>query len=107
MPASSSTARRWPTSPCAIRRPSDGLPSEPGRLRQPDRSSAANDSRGASEAPFFMIRSADNDKLKTIRKLHERRWRDKLDLFVAEGEDLVEAAAWDAEFVLWAGKDVE
>jgi TrmH family RNA methyltransferase len=53
-----------------------------------------------------MIRSADNDKLKTIRKLHDRRWRDKLDLFVAEGEDLV-ALAWEPEFVLVAGEDVE
>jgi TrmH family RNA methyltransferase len=53
-----------------------------------------------------MIRSADNDKLKTIRKLHDRRWRDKLDLFVAEGEDLVEVA-WEPEFVLVAGEDVE
>src|SRR4051794_34477724 len=53
-----------------------------------------------------MIRSADNDKLKTIRKLHDRRWREKLDLFVAEGEDLVEAA-WEPEFVLVAGEDVE
>src|SRR3954471_3830012 len=53
-----------------------------------------------------MIRSADNDKLKTIRKLHDRRWRDKLDLFAAEGEDLVEAA-WEPEFVLVAGEDVE
>jgi TrmH family RNA methyltransferase len=53
-----------------------------------------------------MIRSADNDKLKTIRKLHDRRWRDKLDLFVAEGEDLVDAA-WEPEFVLVAGEDVE
>ena len=53
-----------------------------------------------------MIRSRDNDKLKTIRKLHDRRWRDKLDLFVAEGEDLVEAA-WEPEFVLVAGEDVE
>src|SRR3954449_3747444 len=53
-----------------------------------------------------MIRSADNDKLKTIRKLHDRRWRDKLDLFAAEGEDLVEAA-WEPEFVLVAGEDIE
>jgi RNA methyltransferase, TrmH family len=48
-----------------------------------------------------MITSADNEKLKTIRKLHDRRWREKLDLFVAEGEDLVEAA-WEPEFVLVA-----
>ncbi len=53
-----------------------------------------------------MIRSADNDKLKTIRKLHDRRWREKLDLFAAEGEDLVEAG-WEPEFVLVAGEDVE
>ena len=57
-----------------------------------------------------MITSADNDKLKTIRKLQSRRSRDKLGLFSAEGEDLVEAAAAagrPAEFVLRAGEDVE
>lgn len=57
-----------------------------------------------------MIRSPDNNRLKTIRKLRERRWRDKLDLFVAEGEDLVaaaEAAGATPEFVLRAGEDVE
>jgi RNA methyltransferase, TrmH family len=53
-----------------------------------------------------MIRSADNDKLKTIRKLQQKRWRAKLGLFSAEGEDLVDAAR-DAEFVLRAGVDVE
>ena len=53
-----------------------------------------------------MIRSADNDKLKTIRKLRQKRWRTKLGLFAAEGEDLVEAAP-AAEFVLRAGEDVE
>ena len=35
-----------------------------------------------------MITSADNDKLKTIRKLQQKRWRTKLGLFSAEGEDL-------------------
>ena len=40
-----------------------------------------------------MITSRDNERLKLVRKLHDRRWRDKLGLFVAEGEDLVEAAA--------------
>jgi TrmH family RNA methyltransferase len=40
-----------------------------------------------------MITSRSNEKLKLVRKLHERRWREKLGLFVAEGEDLVEAAA--------------
>jgi len=39
-----------------------------------------------------MITSRDNEKLKLVRKLHERRWRDKLGLLVAEGEDLVDAA---------------
>jgi TrmH family RNA methyltransferase len=57
-----------------------------------------------------VITSADNEKLKTVRKLHQKRWREKLGLFVAEGEDLVEAAeraGWEPEFVLWAGEDVE
>jgi TrmH family RNA methyltransferase len=57
-----------------------------------------------------MITSPDNEKLKTIRKLRQKSWRRKLGLFVAEGEDLVEAAeaaGWPAEFVLWAGADVE
>jgi TrmH family RNA methyltransferase len=56
------------------------------------------------------IRSADNTKLKTIRKLRQKHWREKLGLFVAEGEDLVtaaERAAWEPEFVLRAGRDVE
>ena len=53
-----------------------------------------------------MIRSPDNDKLKTVRKLHQKRWREKLGLFAAEGEDLVQAA-WEPEFVLRAGEDVE
>jgi RNA methyltransferase, TrmH family len=53
-----------------------------------------------------MISSADNDKLKTIRKLAQKSWRDKLGLFVAEGEDLVDAA-WEPVFVLRAGVDVE
>lgn len=57
-----------------------------------------------------MIRSADNEKLKTIRKLQKKSWREKLGLFCAEGEDLVEAAEharWPARFVLRAGQDVE
>jgi RNA methyltransferase, TrmH family len=53
-----------------------------------------------------MIRSPDNHKLKTIRKLQQKRWREKLGLFAAEGEDLVDAA-WEPEFVLRAGEDVE
>jgi RNA methyltransferase, TrmH family len=39
-----------------------------------------------------LISSRENEKLKLVRKLHDRRWRDKLGLFVAEGEDLVDAA---------------
>jgi RNA methyltransferase, TrmH family len=57
-----------------------------------------------------MIRSPDNDKLKTIRKLATKSWREKLGLFAAEGEDLVEAAeraGWEPRFVLRAGEDVE
>ena len=40
-----------------------------------------------------MITSAANPRLKLIRKLESRRQRDKLGLFVCEGEDLVDAAA--------------
>jgi TrmH family RNA methyltransferase len=40
-----------------------------------------------------VITSAANEKLKLVRKLQDGRWRDKLGLFVAEGEDLVEAAS--------------
>ena len=58
-----------------------------------------------------MITSASNTKLKLIRKLLEsRRQREKDGLFVAEGEDLVDAArAADVEPVelLVAGEDVE
>ncbi len=39
-----------------------------------------------------MITSRDNEKLKLVRKLGDRRWRDKLGLFAVEGEDAVEAA---------------
>jgi TrmH family RNA methyltransferase len=51
-----------------------------------------------------MITSADNDKLKTIRKLQQKSWRTKLGLFAAEGEDL---QGPNPEFVLRAGEDVE
>src|SRR5204863_3652864 len=39
-----------------------------------------------------VITSPRNETLKLVRKLHAHRWRDKLGLFVAEGEDLVDAA---------------
>jgi TrmH family RNA methyltransferase len=57
-----------------------------------------------------MITSKDNDKLKLIRKLADRKHRRREGLFVAEGEDLVEAAAaagWEPSLVLRAGEDVE
>jgi TrmH family RNA methyltransferase len=57
-----------------------------------------------------MIRSRDNERLKLVRKLHERRWRDKLGLFVAEGEDLVDsarAAGLSTVDLLVAGETVE
>ena len=46
------------------------------------------------------ITSPHNEQLKEIRKLAGRKWRDKLRQFVAEGEDLIEAAAragWEPE----------
>ena len=57
-----------------------------------------------------MITSPHNDKLKLIRKLQARKHRERAGLFVAEGEDLVEAAraaGVEAEWVLVAGRDVE
>lgn len=57
-----------------------------------------------------MITSSQNEKLKTIRKLHRRRERERSGLCVAEGEDLVAAATAsgaEEEFVLVAGDDVE
>jgi TrmH family RNA methyltransferase len=42
-----------------------------------------------------------------VRKLRERRWRDKLGLFVCEGEDLVAAAAAEPVDLLVAGENVE
>ena len=57
-----------------------------------------------------MITSKDNEKLKLIRKLAERKHREREGLFVAEGEDLVaaaQAAGTEPAFVLRAGEDVE
>jgi TrmH family RNA methyltransferase len=56
-----------------------------------------------------LITSPHNEQLKTIGKLRQRRWRDKLGLFAAEGEDLVDAAAaagWRPRVLLRAGEDV-
>jgi TrmH family RNA methyltransferase len=54
-----------------------------------------------------MITSKDNERLKLVRKLHEKRWRDKLGLFFVEGEDAVEAATAEPVDLLRAGADVE
>jgi RNA methyltransferase, TrmH family len=54
-----------------------------------------------------MIVSRDNERLKLIRKLHEKSWRDKLGLFFVEGEDAVEAATATPVDLLRAGEDVE
>jgi TrmH family RNA methyltransferase len=53
---------------------------------------------------FVVITSADNNKLKTIRKLQQKRWREKLGLFAAEGEDL---QGPDPEYMLRADVDVD
>jgi RNA methyltransferase, TrmH family len=50
-----------------------------------------------------VISSAANPRLKLVRKLTTRRQRETLELFVCEGEDLVEAAlegGWELEFAL-------
>jgi TrmH family RNA methyltransferase len=44
---------------------------------------------------------------RTVGRLHDRRWRDKLGLFFVEGEDLVVAATADPVDLLRAGEDVE
>jgi TrmH family RNA methyltransferase len=57
-----------------------------------------------------MITSKDNTQLKTIRKLHDKRHRERDGLCLAEGEDLVEAAlaaGLEPELLLRAGDDVE
>lgn len=91
----------------------DVLPSAPGRRRLPEGKADARRLPGApSEAPFSfpMITSNDNQHLKTIRKLHDKRQRERTGLFIAEGEDLVDAAeraGFEAEALLVAGVDVE
>jgi TrmH family RNA methyltransferase len=47
--------------------------------------------------PFLMITSRHNEKLKELRKLHDRKHRERSKQFLAEGEDmLAEALRWDA-----------
>ncbi len=58
----------------------------------------------------MIISSPHNPALTLVRKLAQRKHREATGLFVAEGEDLVEAAArhgWEPERVLRAGQDVE
>jgi TrmH family RNA methyltransferase len=55
----------------------------------------------------LVIVSRDNEKLKLVRKLHERSWREKLGLFFVEGEDLVAAATAKPVELLVAGENVE
>ncbi len=57
-----------------------------------------------------MITSPHNEKLKLLRRLHERKHREREGLFIAEGEDVVAAAlaaGAEPELVLVAGEDVE
>jgi RNA methyltransferase, TrmH family len=44
---------------------------------------------------------------RTIRRLHDKRWRDKLELFFVEGEDAVDAATAAPVDLLLAGENVE
>jgi tRNA G18 (ribose-2'-O)-methylase SpoU len=54
-----------------------------------------------------VIVSKDNERLKLVRKLHDRSWRDKLGLFFVEGEDAVAAATAAPVDLLRAGEDVD
>jgi RNA methyltransferase, TrmH family len=54
-----------------------------------------------------VIVSASNERLKLVRKLHDKSWRDKLGLFFVEGEDAVAAASAEPVDLLRAGEDVE
>jgi TrmH family RNA methyltransferase len=58
---------------------------------------------GRSDEPCLARRCT----ARAVRRLHERRWRDKLGLFVCEGEDLVDAATAKAVELLVAGENVE
>jgi TrmH family RNA methyltransferase len=54
------------------------------------RASTASGSSGSRSAP--VITSAANPRLRLVRRLSSRRQRERLGLFVCEGEDLVQAA---------------
>ncbi len=57
-----------------------------------------------------MITSNDNEKLKLVRKLRDRKWREREGMFATEGEDLVVAgveAGWaPVELLVAAGSGV-
>ncbi len=59
---------------------------------------------------FALITSNDNEKLKLVRKLRDRKWRDRENMFATEGEDLVAAgveAGWlPVELLVAAGSGV-
>src|SRR4051794_30039329 len=75
----------------------------PGRARQPSRVTESNLPGGPKGPPFSLqnthhdpqartlITSPHNEKLKLVRKLGERKQREREGLFVSEGEDLVRA----------------
>src|SRR5204863_7201594 len=108
-PASSWTARSWPTSPCATPRRSADSPRQPGRPRPLSEPQHQQDLPGAPRGALFcsLITSPDNPKLKQIRKLQTKRERARSGLFVVEGEDLVDAATVEPEYILRAGEDID
>src|ERR687890_793026 len=89
--------------------PSADLPRPPARRRRPDgprhrKLPGAPPLRtGALFVSPMPITSPNNEQLKEVRKLAGRKWRDKTRAFVAEGEDLIDAAAaagWEPELLL-------
>src|SRR5262249_30729333 len=101
-----------PRSRSATATPSADLWSLPGRVRPPSRSQHSTFPGGPPERPAFsfqekkparrrhtprlphrkpMIESPHNEKLKLVRKLRERKHREREGLFATEGEDLLAA----------------
>src|SRR5215210_7811909 len=86
-------------------RRSDALPRAPARRPRPERRRHRSPGRPSDRTGAFfltVITSPHNEHLTQVRKLAGRKWRDKLGAFVAEGEDLLEAAAaagWPANVV--------
>src|SRR3954451_8594362 len=111
-PVSSWTGRSWPTSLCATPRRSADSPRQPGRPRRLSEPQHQQDLPGAPRGALFcsVITSADNPKLKQIRKLHTKRERARTGLFVAEGEDFVaaaDAAGYEPEALLAADPAID